>query len=167
MKVWLKKNLKWFVLAAFVLLNLFIIAESCVPGVESGQQSSWVSEAAADAINFFKPETINQSNWMAFDSVTRKIVGHYSLFLLDGILGFIAFNLLLNKKPKYQIFLITILVGASVALLTEGIQLLIPGRSGKMFDVGIDTMGYLTSTLILFTCDSLINIAKSKKASSN
>lgn len=167
MKVWLKKNLKWIVLTAFVLLNLFIIAESCVPGVESGQQSSWVSEAAADAINFFKPETINQNNWMAFDSATRKIVGHYSLFLLDGILGFVAFNLLLNKKPKYQIFLITILVGAGVALLTEGIQLFIPGRSGKMFDAGIDTLGYLTSTLILFTVDSLINIAKLKKASSD
>lgn len=167
MKVWLKKNLKWFVLGAFVLLNLFIIAEACVPGVESGQQSSWVSEAAADAINFFKPNTINQTNWSVFDSATRKIVGHYSLFLLDGIIGFAAFNLLLNKMPKYQIFIITVVVGILVAAVTEAIQLVVPGRSGTLFDIGIDSLGYLTSTLALFTIDSLVHISKTKKASLN
>lgn len=163
--IWLKKNLKWFVLGAFVLLNLFIIIESCVPGAESGEQSSWVSTVAANAINFFHPETINSTNWLSFDGFVRKFVGHYSLFFVDGLLGFFTFRLFLNKGPRYREVIGVIVVGLMVAIITECIQLLVPGRAGLITDVAIDFIGYLTPILIGYLVVLLIHVHHKRKAS--
>jgi len=104
-------------------------------------------------INFIKPGTINIDNIDAFSYFIRKLVGHFSLFLLDGVFVGLTFYLFRIYKKNLNFWFATLfifLIGFLVASSSEAIQLGIPGRVGAINDVLIDMAGYVLASIIVF-----------------
>lgn len=74
----------------------------------------------------------------------RKIA-HYSIYLL---LGIFIYNIFLLTGVKHKV-LISILVCMIYAITDETHQLFVSGRTGQVLDVFIDTIGSLTSILLI------------------
>lgn len=155
--------IQWIVIFLAIAINVFIIVNSCLPAGPSTQESNWVVEPAKNVINTIKANTINETNYNSFAHVIRKLVGHFSLFLLSGILTTLSIKIIYyNAKQYFLVFIIfSCISGLFLAILTEFIQLLVPGRSGEILDVLIDFGGYLLATLII----GLIIYLKRKKMS--
>jgi len=136
-----------------VVLNAFIVINAFIPGDESANTSFWVADVLAKIINFFKAESINGGNMENFAYIIRKLIGHFSLFLVDGVFVGLTFyfSLTLQKKPNFWITtLFILLTGLLVASLSEAIQIGIPGRVGSITDILIDMAGYLLATVTVF-----------------
>ena len=150
-----KKYLIWTIVFCVIALaiNVFIIVHSCLDASVSTEASSGVTEVVEEIINDIKPGTINETNYNDFASFTRKAFGHFGLFLISGFFTSLALFLIINpfnNKKYYRIILIALSSGLLLALLTETIQLYVPGRSGELTDVLIDFGGYLLGFSVIF-----------------
>lgn len=107
---------------------------------------------------------INDDNFGDFHSFIRKFAGHFSLFLITAVVGFIFFFSYHNeyKKIKWTL-LISCSSGLFLAIISEFIQYFIPSRTGTVLDVCIDFIGYVVGTFIVFGIISLIRHIKKKK----
>lgn len=148
-----KRNvLKYIVLAIALAINLFILANSFVGGDASTAESAAITESTANVINGISPGTLSASNYENFIVFVRKVFGHFGLFGLSGVLSTWSLYLLL-KGGKYNYFLhfgsISFLFGFGLATLSEVVQIFIPGRSGSVEDILIDTIGYLIGVLLV------------------
>lgn len=74
----------------------------------------------------------------------RKLA-HYSIYLL---LGIFIYNIFLLTGVKHKV-LISILICMIYAITDETHQLFVSGRTGQVLDVFIDTIGSLTSILLI------------------
>ena len=154
------KIIKWIIFALMLATNLFIIVNACIPGAKSAEESSWIVEPVANIINTIKEDTINSSNYDNFSSFIRKFVGHFSLFGLSGVLTTMSLKMFYYDK-KHKLGLLTLfssLSGILLAFLSEGIQLIVPGRSGELLDVGIDLAGYFLGMLIIVLILSILKL---------
>ena len=156
---------QWIIIILAIAIDVFIIVNACLPSGPSTQESNWIVEPAKNVINTFKADTINETNINDFSSFIRKFVGHFSLFLVSGILTtlsikFIYFDLEL-KFAKFMI--ISCISGLFLAILTEFIQLFVPGRSGEMMDVLIDFLGYFLATLIICLIAYILRLKSPKE----
>ena len=156
---------QWIVIVLAVVIDIFIIVNACLPSGPSTQESNWVVEPAKNIINTFKANTINDSNIKVFSSFIRKFVGHFSLFLLSGILTTLSIKFIYyNQERKFARFMIiSCISGLFLAILTEFIQLFVPGRSGEIFDVLIDFSGYIIPTLIIFMVTYFLSLKTPKE----
>lgn len=146
------KPYHWIIISLAVIINIFILVNAFIKGGPSSKESGFVSDVLKNIINFFFKNAINEGNYDTFAHVVRKLIGHYSLFLLDGVftsltieMFFLAEN---NKRVVYYSF-ITLGYGLFLALLTELIQIFVPGRVGAPLDILIDFLGYLTGSIII------------------
>lgn len=150
-----KKYLIWTIVFSVIALaiNVFIIVHSCLDASVSAEASSGVTEVVEEIINDIKPGTINETNYNDFASFIRKAFGHFGLFLISGFFTSLALFLIINpfnNKKYYLIILIALSSGLLLALLTETIQLYVPGRSGELTDALIDFGGYLLGFSVIF-----------------
>lgn len=165
MKNFLKRYsaVQWIVIILAIAIDVFIIVNACLPAGPSTQESNWIVEPAKTVINTIKENTISENNIDQFSSFIRKFVGHFSLFLVSGVLITLSIKFIyydLNKNfVKFAI--ISSISGLFLAFLTEFIQLFVPGRSGELLDVLIDFSGYFLATLII----GLIVYIRIKKSS--
>ena len=97
---------------------LVIWGHSCMPATQSGAESG----ALLTVVQQLLP-------WMT-DHVLRKCA-HFAEYAVLGALTAAA-----------------LLPGTFAALCDETIQLFVPGRSGQIADVWLDTAGYLTGALL-------------------
>ena len=81
-------------------------------------------------------------------SIIRKLA-HFSIYTVGGFL-IMNYQYGTNKK-EYRKILYSIIFGGSYAITDEIHQIWVPGRSGNIFDVGIDTLGVVTGVLIYIT----------------
>lgn len=95
-------------------------------------------------------EVINNNNFTEFGAYLRKAVGHFSLFFVNGILGFMTFYFFLSKAKPWQTLLFALIPGIFFAGVSEFIQLFVPDRGASIFDVGIDFLGYLAACSIIY-----------------
>ena len=149
-------KLYWFITIIVIILaaaiNGYIIMHSCLDAVESTKASSQVVEVAEDVVNTVKPNTITPENHDSFATFIRKAFGHFGLFAISGLLSSLAFYLSLSSFSwckHYMNVMFSLVFGLFMAILTEMIQLSVPGRSGEVTDVLIDFSGYLLGTLIV------------------
>lgn len=91
----------------------------------------------------------------------RKGIGHFGAFLIFGIFSSFVFLFFFKFKNKFLSIFICFVQGFVLALITEIIQLFVPGRYGVFSDVMIDFCGFCFSTLII----SIIFLIKNKKIS--
>ena len=81
-------------------------------------------------------------------SIIRKLA-HFSIYTIGGFL-IMNYQYETNKK-EYKKLIYSIIFGGSYAITDEIHQVFVPGRSGNIFDVGIDTLGVITGVLIYIT----------------
>lgn len=113
-------------------------------------------------------EAINDDNYSDFHSFIRKFSGHFFLFLITSIFGFIFFYTYFDdKRMMFFALLFSSILGLFIASLSEVIQVFIPTRSGSFIDIGIDFLGYLIGSLITLGIIALINHIKKKKQLKN
>ena len=135
-----------------VAINGYIIMHSCLDAIESTKASQGVVEVAEEVVNTVRPETITPENHDSFATFIRKAFGHFGLFAVSGVLSSLAFYLSLSPYSWCKHFMNTmfsLVFGLFMGILTEMIQLSVPGRSGEAVDVLIDFSGYLVGTLLL------------------
>ena len=149
-------KLYWFITIVVIILaiaiNGYIIMHSCLDAAESTKASQGVVEVAEDVVNTVRPETITPENHDSFASFIRKAFGHFGLFVVSGLLTPLALYLSLSPfswAKHYINVMFSLVVGLFMGILTESIQLSVPGRSGEIKDVLIDFSGYLLGTLII------------------
>ena len=135
-----------------VAINAYIIMHSCLDAIESTKASSQVVEVAEDVVNTVRPDTITPENHDSFAAFIRKAFGHFGLFAASGILSSLALYLSLSPYSwckHYMNTMFSLVFGLFMGILTEMIQLSVPGRSGEALDVLIDFSGYLLGALII------------------
>ena len=88
------------------------------------------------------------------DPVIRKLA-HYTIYLIGGIL-IISFMDTLDKNNKQKI-MYSIIVGVIYAITDEIHQYFIVGRSMRILDVFIDTLGVCTGITIFLLQKKLIS----------
>lgn len=134
-------TLRYFVLILTIFINVFIIYQSCLVASSSTQSASFTINFFKSIINFFSPNLINETNINTFTVVIRKLIGHFGLCAIDGVITTWCIYLYSNNKIKVAWLSLTI--GLLVAIITEKIQLFVPGRSGESLDSLIDLIGYV------------------------
>lgn len=161
-----KNFLKWIILGILILVDVFIIVNAFINGKASAQESNKVAHIAADAVNTIKPETITETNFPKFAFNIRKLIGHFSLFGLSGILTMWTANLFYKTTNKLTNFVFVILIlvkGFSLAVVSEFIQKFISDRTGSWKDIGIDFSGYFIGVLLVILIILLINLILKKR----
>ena len=129
-----------------VAINAYIIYHACLNGMQSSNASEGVVEVSEEVVNTVRPNTITEANHDQFATFIRKAFGHFGLFTLSGIFSSFATYFVIKDTRWYTKGLgigISFLFGFLLAVLTEIIQLNVPGRSGEFVDVLIDTGGYV------------------------
>lgn len=162
MKKWKKKQVIYVILILLWMLIIFCFSHQ--QGNESEQTSKGI------VINILNMITRNlkienkQEIIFIVDAIIRKLA-HYTIYILGGILitGFVK---TLSIKTK-QVVIYSILIGAIYASSDEIHQLFVPGRSGKITDVLIDTIGVATGICIYMLLSQVISIHKQKKLQDN
>jgi len=149
-----KKYLIWTIIICVLAtaINAYIIMHSCLDASKSTEASSGITALIKNIINTIHPNTINEDNMGAFTTFIRKAFGHFGLFAISGLLTSLAIYFAFNpmKWSRYYLLITMSLVfGLLMGIITELIQLHVPGRSGEVTDVLIDFSGYLLGFLII------------------
>ena len=122
-------------------------------GNESSGTSSKVTKIVLDIVTKDKEEH-NKQTMEKVEKVIRK-GAHYTIYTIGG---FLIMNYTYSiEKTKKQKILESLLFGSFYAVIDEIHQYFVPGRSARLFDVGIDTLGVLTGILIYLGCMFLID----------
>lgn len=139
----MKKN-KYLILAILWMIFIFIVSQT--PGNDSSKQSNFI----VNIIIHILPITRNTLSF-----IVRKCA-HMTEY---AILAFLLYKSLIHiQDPLIKSFFFTFLY----ACTDEFHQLFIPGRSGQIRDVLIDSTGALIMIFIIY----LINKRKDKKIGS-
>jgi len=137
-----KRNIK-HLLTILILLNLgFIWGNSLMNALESEDLSGGVLAWIGQFLPFLLTD--------AGHNFLRK-AAHFSEFCLLGVLVS-ARRIAEGETPK----LTASGFGLMVACIDETIQTYVPGRSGNLIDVWIDTAGFVTGTILVMAVHSLI-----------
>jgi len=104
--------------------------------------------------------------YKSFTKLVRKGIAHFLGFLAFGVIAFIMFFMWI--KPNYDgsskyIWLLIGINGLSFAVLTEVIQLFVPGRGPTITDVFIDYLGYTISFVVCIIVLLIIELVKKHK----
>ena len=116
-------------------------------GTESGNTSrkftvQIIKILTGKSLSIYEPFVDN------LQSIIRKLA-HFSIYTIGGFL-IMNYQYGTNKK-EYRKILYSIIFGGSYAITDEIHQIFVSGRSGNIFDVGIDTLGVVTGVLIYIT----------------
>lgn len=171
MKNFLKRFsvIQWIVIVLAIMINIFIIVNACLPADPSTQESNWIVQPIKAIINAIRTDTINETNIDQFSSFVRKFIGHFSLFVVSGVLTTLSVKFIYYDLSKnfVKFAIISSISGFFLAFLTEFIQLFVPGRSGELLDVLIDFSGYFLGLLLIgliaYVCNRKISTLENQK----
>lgn len=91
--------------------------------------------------------------------IMRKIA-HYTIYLIGGILLMFFISTIVQSEKKSVLY--SILIGFIYAITDEIHQMFMDGRTAKITDVFIDTLGVITGVIIFITVSKIIYYIKSK-----
>lgn len=157
------KYLKYIFLLCLILIDAFIIYHACLNSTTSSKKSDDVTDTVIDVIDKVTPSDTSIEEVHSRIDISRfirKFVGHFSLFMICGIICLIAFLLIMKKRILY---ILVILHGAILAILTEVIQIFTEGRSGNVKDALIDSLGYLCGVGIVILVIYIYKKLKNKE----
>ena len=134
-------------------------------GTESSSTSAKVTKVIVDVVVNDKKEENKVQIANKIEKVVRKFA-HYTIYTIGGVL-IMNYAYTTDKTKKQQTFG-SLLFGAFYAATDEVHQYFVPGRSARVFDVGIDTLGVITGIIIFTIIISIINkIRNTKKKNEN
>ena len=106
---------------------------------DSNQLSTGITEFIIDRLSGIFPEVSPKVQWI--NHIVRKNA-HFIAYLVLGIFLVNAFYL--NGSRGWKAFILALLISSLYAASDEFHQTFVPGRSGELRDVMIDTAGALT-----------------------
>ena len=112
----------------------------------------------------FKASTLTAEEESKLHASLRKVLGHFSLFLVDGVVGFMFCMTIENKKLRY---ILMFAFGVFFATIAEVLQLIPKGRVFALRDILINNSGYLVGTLLSLLVYSIINKIRKKEMTKN
>lgn len=127
-------------------------------GTKSSNTSRKVTIAVVQAVS---DKTIEENKLLLekMEKVIRKLA-HYTIYAVGGFL-IMNYAYTTNKKTKEKVFYSTAF-GTGYAVTDELHQLFVSGRSARIFDVGIDTLGIVTGIGIYVIMRKAIERLKDK-----
>ena len=135
---------------------------------QQGTDSGNISKTVTIVIQkIFMGNNIDESVYKFdfFETIIRKLA-HFSIYTIGGFLLMNYFYDIQNENKKIYLknkIFYSIFFGALYAVTDELHQFFVPGRSARIFDVGIDTFGVITGVLIYLVIIKLINFIKKRK----
>lgn len=146
-----QSNFNKFLFVFFFVVYLFLIGLNIYLSLENGQNSSAssgrVATLIANFLNIFG--NIVDPSDETFQMIVRKLVGHFGLFFLTSLFSVFSILTLKQKSKEKQIILFTsILLGITLAFLTEYLQGFSEARGPSIKDSLIDLSGYFLPLLI-------------------
>lgn len=156
----IKLSKKKIIILRIVIILLIILWMNFVFGfsAQDSTESSGLSEMIA---SWFSDDIIVQKK---IEPIIRKIA-HFSEYGLGGALFFSLFSTFSIKERKRMLF--AGLLGISYAVTDEIHQLFVPGRTGKITDVYIDSLGVITGVLCMKLCIMICKQLKKKNQEQN
>lgn len=134
----------------------------------NGEKSTGTSRSSLERIITLFNKNIDKEKLQGlvikYDVVLRKLT-HFSGYLVGGVLLYFMYfylNKLVNYKLKY-IKLYSVVTGSIYAMTDELHQHFVPGRSGEIKDVLLDTSGVITGIIIVWLVISVIQKCKLRK----
>ena len=121
-------------------------------GTESSSTSAKVTKVIVDVVVNDKKEENKVQIANKIEKVVRKFA-HYTIYTIGGVL-IMNYAYTTDKTKKQQTFG-SLLFGAFYAATDEVHQYFVPGRSARVFDVGIDTLGVITGIEIYCGCRAI------------
>ncbi len=153
-----KKQIKIFKILLILIWMIVIFMFSNEKGAKSTSTSRKVTEAIVQTVSSKSIEE-NEPIIVSLDKVIRKLA-HYTIYTIGGI---VIFNYAkTTEKTKKEKILYSIAFGACYAITDEIHQFFVSGRSARIFDVGIDTLGVITGILIYLAIMKIIETTKLK-----
>lgn len=164
-----KKSLKdIFLFAIFLTLVLLWMGIIFKLSSANGEKSTDTSRSSLEMIITLFNKSIDKQKLaeivIKYDVVLRKFT-HFSGYLVGGVLLYFMYfylNKLVNNKVKY-IKLYSVVTGSIYAMTDELHQHFVPGRSGEIKDVLLDTSGVITGIIIVWLVISVIQKRKLRK----
>ena len=160
-----KTQIKILKIILIVAWMLIVFSFSNQGGTKSSNTSRKVTVTVVQIISD-KPIEENEQLIEKVDKVIRKLA-HYTIYTIGGFLIMnYAYTTDRSKKEK---ILYSMAFGAGYAVTDELHQFFVAGRSARIFDIGIDTLGVATGILIYLIIRKIIDIAiiKYKRQSCN
>jgi len=144
------------ILCAFlaILVTVFIFANSLKPAVESDELSTGLLEKILTLLSSWGLSGL--FGWLNSHSI-RKLA-HFIEFFVQGTFLSGAYHD--NNQAKSRVFLPVLLSGFLTACADETIQRFVPGRSGQISDVLLDTSGTIVAIAI---CSLLVVLHRKRK----
>lgn len=144
-------KLKYISLLPVVLIMGLIFYFSSKPAEISGENSLKMAEgilcAYENATNISMQEHIREQRLNSINLIIRK-GAHVTEYALLAIA--IAFHLWVRRVKGKRLFWLPIIIASLYAVTDEIHQLYVPGRSGELRDVGIDTIGAIIGSILFY-----------------
>lgn len=157
--MYIKKTI-YTILVILWMFTIFYFSHQ--QGTGSSSTSKKVSMAIVNIIDI-KNKMLEEEKEEAvkiIEPIIRK-VAHYTLYMLGGLLIINSINAYINEDKKIIIY--SSIIGVTYAISDELHQLLVNGRSGKVQDVIIDSIGILTGIAIYLLIKKIIGSIVDRK----
>ena len=137
-------NDRFLYLIPVVIWMIFIFYMSGKTGQESSGQSGKISLFLTDLLEKVRRDPIQEMQNLQdiLELVIRK-TAHMTEYAILFLLSYLATVKISMSQSRFYNRSIAVLISLLYACSDEMHQLLVPGRSGKMIDVGIDMAGVL------------------------
>ena len=122
---------------------------------ESSKLSGGLTHKILEVLHMLDGKTIEQQE--VIETIIRKLA-HFFLYTLGGILILLYINL--YKITDNNKVIISWIIGTAYAITDEIHQLFVPGRSGEIRDVFIDSLGVITGIIFLLLILRIIKRGK-------
>ena len=139
-----KTQIKIFNIILIVIWMITVFMFSGQKGEDSGNTSGRFTELIIRVLTGKSVDT-NDSTIQMIETIIRKLA-HYTIYTIGGFL-IMNYAYTTDKSLKEKI-LYSICFGGGYAITDELHQFLVPDRSARIFDVGIDTLGVITGVCI-------------------
>lgn len=124
-------------LIAYVLWILVIMAFSLQTGEDSSMTSGLLVNVIADALR-----GLNLAVSIEILSLILRKLAHFTEYMVLGFLS--QRNVMFSNHKSFYVAML-------LPFADELLQTTIDGRAGRMLDVGIDLLGYLSGIFLAFT----------------
>ena len=136
------KKIITFILIVLWMILIFYFSNQVSD--ESSKLSGGLTHKILEAIHMLDGKTLEEQ--LTIETLIRKLA-HFSLYAIGGIIIFLHVNLYEITEKRKVITSWTI--GTTYAISDEIHQLFVPGRSGEIRDVCIDSLGIVMGITII------------------
>lgn len=138
------KTKKIITLILIILWMILIFYLSNQVSNESSRLSGGLTRKILEVLHMLDGKTIEQQE--TIETIIRKLA-HFFLYALGGILILLHINL--YKITDKRKVIISWIIGTTYAITDESHQIFVPGRSGEIRDVFIDSLGVIIGIIII------------------